>query len=251
MAKVHHEESSPGAKLRRFILLLDRSSRTKDRFALRPLLQQFGYNVCPAVTEREALEFIHVVVPSLIIVDTLQASADVYDLIARMKKEPGCANIPVMLISAPGTQNEEEMARRRVLTAYLRKPVQTEDLYRAVQRALERVPRQNIRIATCLKAVQGDVEGAEGYATELSERGMFFRTTVPQPVHAQLPVWIWTDDREIQLEAKVIYRSVFDEGTFRGPGMGMMFVNIKPDDQTYLRTFIQRHLRAGMQEGGQ
>jgi len=62
-------------KLRRFILLLDRSSRTKDRFALRPLLQQFGYNVCPAVTEREALEFIHVVVPSLIIVDTLQASA--------------------------------------------------------------------------------------------------------------------------------------------------------------------------------
>ena len=251
MATLGQEIFTSGATLRRFILLLDLKHRQKTPYALRPLLRQFGYNVCPAATLREAIEYIHVVVPSLIIIDTMQACDDVYEIIERMKQEPGCANIPVVLIAAPAMKKDEEIASRRLLTAFIKKPVQTEDLYRAVQRALERVPRQNIRIATCLKAVQGDVEGAEGYATELSERGMFFRTTVPQPVHAQLPVWIWTDDREIQLEAKVIYRSVFDEGTFRGPGMGMMFVNIKPDDQTYLRTFIQRHLRAGMQEGGQ
>jgi hypothetical protein len=31
----------------------------------------------------------------------------------------------------------------------------------------------------------------------------------------------------------------------------MLFVNIKPEDQTYLRSFIQRQLQAGMGEGGQ
>lgn len=251
MGTVRQEHSGTGEKLRRFILLLDQSRRTQDRFALRPLLRRFGYNVCPAVSEREALEYIRVVVPSLIIVDTAQASAETFELIARMKQAPGCADVPAILVSAPVLRSEEEMAKRRVLMAHIRKPVQSDDLYRAVQRALERMPRQNIRIATCLKAVQGDVEGAEGYATELSERGMFFRTTVPQPVHAQLPVWIWTEDRQIQLDAKVIYRSLSDQGTFRGPGMGMMFVNIRPEDQTYLRTFIQKQLQDGMQDGGQ
>jgi len=251
MATLGQEIFTSGATLRRFILLLDLKHRQKTPFALRPLLRQFGYNVCPAATLREAIEYIHVVVPSLIIIDTMQACDDVYEIIERMKQEPGCANIPVVLIAAPAMKKHEEIASRRLLTAFIKKPVQTEDLYRAVQRALERVPRQNIRVNTCLKAIQGDLDGVEGYATELSERGMFFRTTLTQPVDVRLPVWIWTEDRQIQLEAKVIYQSLYGEGTFRGPGMGMMFVNIKPEDQTYLRSFIQKQLQAGMHESGQ
>jgi DNA-binding response OmpR family regulator len=244
------EDLFPGATLRRFILLLDLNGGPKPALALQPLLRQFGYNVCPAATEREAMEYLRVVVPSLIIADALSASDAVFDLLVRMKKEPGCARIPVILVSPPAPREGEGMAPCRLLSAHLRKPVPVDELYLAVQRVLERVPRQNIRIATCLKAVQGDIEGSEGYATELSERGMFFRTTAPQPVHAQVPVWIRTDEREIHLEARVIYRSVHDDGTFRGPGMGMQFITIRPEDQTHLRTFIQRRLQACLREGG-
>jgi CheY-like chemotaxis protein len=245
------QATSMNVKLRRFILLVDLKHRSLTPYALRPLLRQFGYNVCPAATEREAMEYIRVVVPSLIVIDAMQASDDVYEMIERLKKERGCARIPVVLTAEPAAKEHEAFTRRRLLAAFIRKPVNTDDLYQAVQRALERVPRQNIRVTTCLKAIQGDIEGAEGYATELSERGMFFRTTFTQPVDVRLPVWIWTGDRQIQLEAKVIYQSRYGAGTFRGPGMGMMFVNIKPEDQTYLRSFIQRQLQAGMCEGGQ
>jgi hypothetical protein len=60
-------------------------------------------------------------------------------------------------------------------------------------------------------------------------------------------VRLWTEDREILLEAQVIHRSLFDEGSIRGPGMGMRFVSIKPDDQTYIREFILKQLKEGMQ----
>jgi CheY-like chemotaxis protein len=250
MAMIGQEGLFPGETLRRFILLLDLNGGPKPAFALQPLLRQFGYTVCPAAAEREAMELLRVVVPSLIIADTIHASDAVYDLLARMKKEPGCDRVPVILVSAAARRKDEDTARRKVLSAHLSKPVPAEELYRAVQAALERVPRQNVRIATCLKAVQGDVEGAEGYATELSESGMFFRTTAPRPVHAQVPVWIRTEEREIQLEARVVYRQAHDDGTFRGPGMGMQFINVRPEDRTYLRTFIQQRLQACTRKGG-
>jgi CheY-like chemotaxis protein len=222
-------------------------SGTEDRFSLRPILHQFGYNVCPAGAAQEAMDYVHVVVPTLIIVDAVQPLKDINDLIARMKQVPGCADVPVILISSLAAPKAEEQAAPGQISAFIRKPVQTEELYRAVQRAMEMTPRQNIRITTCLRAVQGDAGELAGFTTELSEHGMFLRTITPQPVHARVPVRLWTEDREILLEAQVIHRSLFDEGSIRGPGMGMRFVSIKPDDQTYIREFILKQLKEGMQ----
>ena len=245
MAVLHGDVLSTYTKLRRFIMLFD--SRTDDRFSLQPILHQFGYNVCTAGTAQEVMDYVHVVVPTLIIIDTAQPSEDVTDLIDRMKQVPGCAEVPVILVSSQAAKKADEKALGNKLSAFIRKPVQTEELYRAVQRAMERTPRQNIRIATCLKAAQGDEGELEGFATELSEHGMFFRTIAPQPVNSRVPVRFWTEDREIRLEAQVIHRSLFDQGSFRGPGMGMRFVSIKPDDQTYIREFILKQLREGTQ----
>jgi CheY-like chemotaxis protein len=245
MAILHGGVFPIHTRLRRFILLFD--NRTEDRFSLQPILHQFGYNVCPAGTAQEALDYIHVVVPTLIIVDAVQPSREINDLIAGMKQVPGCAEVPVILVSSLAPSKAEEQSTPGQISAFIRKPVQTEELYRAVQKAVESTPRQNIRITTCLRAAQGNAGELEGYATELSEHGMFFRTISPPPVNSQIPVRLWTEDREIRLEAEVIHRSLFDQGSFRGPGMGMRFVSIKPDDQTYIREFILRQLKEGMQ----
>jgi CheY-like chemotaxis protein len=245
MATLHVGTIPIHTKLRRFIMLYD--SGTEDRFSLRPILHQFGYTVCPANTPQEAMDYIHVVVPTLIILDTVEPLRDTNDLIARMKQAPGCADVPVILVSSFAPPKAEEQATPGQISAFIRKPVQTEELYRAVQKAMEMTPRQNIRITTCLRAFQGDAGERTGFATELSEHGMFLRTITPQPVNTRVPVRLWTEDREIRLEAQVIHRTLFDEGSFRGPGMGMRFVSIKPDDQTYIREFILKQLKEGMQ----
>jgi DNA-binding response OmpR family regulator len=193
------------------------------------------------------MDYIHVVVPTLVIVDTVHPSKERTDLIMRMKQVPGCADVPVILVSSRAATREEEHAMQEQISSIIRKPVQTEELYRAVQKAMEPTPRQNIRITTCLRVAQGDAGELAGLATELSEHGMFLRTITPQPVHARVPVRLWTEDREIHLEAQVVHRSLFEEVSLRGPGMGLRFVSIKPDDQTYIREFILQQIKEGMQ----
>lgn len=48
----------------------------------------------------------------------------------------------------------------------------------------------------------------------------------------------------IALEAEVVYDCTFDEGPFREPGMGMKFVEIKPEDQTFIKEFIRVDIAA-------
>jgi hypothetical protein len=95
-----------------------------------------------------------------------------------------------MLSGAPDPAMEER-ARKGEIAALLRKPVDTEALFRAVQAAMEKTPRRNIRIAAYLPAVLEDGgPAAEGVVSVLSEYGMFFRTLEPRALHARVPVSI-------------------------------------------------------------
>lgn len=242
MALVRKTGACGNAARRRLILLLDRSA--SKRFPVRPLLRQFGYDVCTAGTLDEALDCVRIVVPALIMVDAAGTEQDLAGLPGRLRQEPGCAAVPVVLLAAlpAGRQPYRDFA------AVLRKPFLTDDLYRTAQQATERTPRRNIRIATRLKAVQGDAEGVAGLATELSEQGLFFQTALARPARSRLPLWFWAGEREIRIEAEVLYRrSAAGDGTDREPGMGMAFVRIRPEDQRYLRAFILKRLRDGAQ----
>jgi hypothetical protein len=130
--------------------------------------------------------------------------------------------------------------------AYLRKPINVVQLYRTVEAAIEKSPRQNIRIITqVMVTLEDGLAGCDGQATTLSEHGFFFRTFVPRQIGARIPATVWIKDALIRLEAMVLYVIPFDEGLFQEPGMGMKFINISRPDRELIAAFIIEVLENG------
>ncbi len=230
----------------RFVLIIDAS--VDDRFVTGMLLQRFGYTICSAHTPEEAVEFMYVAPPAAVVSEGGAAGASLLD---RIKQDAHFTDVPVIILESSPDPILEARARRGDIAACLRKPVDAEALFRAVQNSVERTPRQNIRITTYLKARLGDdLPGAEGYVTVLSEHGLFFRTLEPRPEQARMPVSVERTGRTITLEAQALYSSSFDEGPFKEPGMGMKFTKISDDARALIRGFILEQIEAGIVRTG-
>ena len=226
---------------RRYVLVV--SSNVDDRFSMSMMLQRLSYNICTASTVEEAIEFMCVAPPSGILAEAGPTGSG---LLARIKKDPRFSEVPLILLSPPDRALEER-ARKGEFAACLRKPVDVEELYRAVESVIEKGPRRNIRIAANLKAkLEGQGAGSDGYATVISEYGMFFRTLDPLPANTRVPVDLEIKGRSIKIETVVLYSCSVDDGPFKEPGMGLKFSRIAPADQEHIRQFIREELTRGI-----
>ena len=211
------------------------------------LLQRFGYHVYAIHTAKEATRFVSEALPGLVIAEAGLARSARFGLLGTMKQGPGAAAVPVILVSMsldPGAaQQYHEAGYADVLSV----PLNAETLYRAVQKAIEPYPRQNIRVAVYLKAdLGGSPAGLAQYATVLSENGMFVRTTVTKPANTRLPVSLVIRDRTIKAEAVVLYSYGFDDYPLKEMGMGMSFVKINSEDRALIRSFIKDEIEKGI-----
>ena len=138
---------------------------------------------------------------------------------------------------------------RAGFAACLQKPVAAEELYRAVQQAVEPTPRSNIRIYTRLPVTVNGVAldcGGGECASVLSEHGMYIRTLAPSPVNTVIALRFTLNGRMIALEAVVLYGHRFGEGPFGEPGMGLKFLRTEPQDQQAIRQFIRNEITQGL-----
>lgn len=228
-------------RAKRYVLVVE--SNVDDRFTVSMLLQRFGCTICSAHSAEEALEFLTVAPPAAVVSEEGQTGTV---LLARIKKDGRFSDVPVILLTSLPDHALQDRVRRGEITAVLRKPVDAEAFYRAIQASIEKTPRKNIRIVAYLPAkLADDPAGGDGYVTVLSEYGMFFRTLEPRAVHAKVPVGITVKDRSIQVEAEVLYTCSFDEGPFNQPGMGMKFTKISDDARALIRNFILEQIGAG------
>jgi len=228
-------------RAKRYVLVVE--TNVDDRFMVSMLLQRFGCTICSAHSAEEALEFLSVAPPAAVVSEGGQYGVG---LLARIKKDGRFSDVPVILLTSSPDHALEDRVRRGEIAAVIRKPVDPEAFYRAIQASVEKTPRKNLRIATYLSAkLADDPAGEDGYVTVLSEFGMFFRTLEPRKVHAKVPVGITVKDRAISIEAEVLYTCEFDEGPFKEPGMGMKFTKISDDARALIRNFILEQIGAG------
>ncbi len=226
-------ESGSEARNKNYILTVD--GNVDDRFQTGMLLQRFGYNICTASSAEVAMDFMHVAPPAAIIAE----SSAGLNLLARMKKDPRFSGAPLILLTKMPDLDLDLRARRGDFSACLVKPLDVEKFYQAIQTAIEKTPRKNIRIDTSLPARLENVkEGGKGRVTVLSEFGMFFQTADPQPLHARVTVSFEVKARTIRADAVVLYSDALEASPFKAPGMGMKFVQISPDDQALIKSFI-------------
>jgi CheY-like chemotaxis protein len=230
-------------KRKKLVLVVDGNPR--DAHTTGMLLQNFGYSVSTVKSAEEALELISIVVPSLIVMEFILPGMNGIDLLGRLKQTPAFSALPAIIL----TSHPDPSGRTRCLASgcsvYLRKPAQPDELYRAVQSAVEPTPRQNVRVETFLKAsVDGSGTGAE-FVTMLSDQGLFVKTLHPKPAGTTHGVSFILNRKIIKVQAQVLYAYRFGEGPGKEPGMGMKFVTIEPADLAMVQAYVQSRVSAG------
>ena len=226
----------------RYILAVD--SDWNDRFTLSMLLQRFGYTVASTSSAREGVEFLCVAPAVAVFAESGPGGTE---LASRLRTDARFRDMPLILVSNGQDAGLEGRLLRGELAGVLRTPVSPDDVFLIVQKAIEKGPRENIRIPTALPAeLRGENGTLDGFVTVLSQYGMFFRTLEPLPVRTRVEVSISLGDRMMALRAEVLYIVSFEEGPFCEPGMGMKFVDIAHEDSALLRFFIHEQLGAGI-----
>ncbi len=245
------QKQAPGKDPKHLIVI---DGRPADLFGTGMLLQRLDYRVFTAGTVEEALQFMESARPSAIITEMIFKKMSGMDLLTRLKKEAATRNIPVIMLTRLKDPKIEQIAMIAGCAAYLRKPVEPNDLYRAVQLAVETTPRHYIRFNTYLKVVIGSGAAPKTSTTEfvtaLSENGIFIRTFRPRSANSLLPITIFLGNRKIAVRALVLYRVTGNGGSLKEPGMGMKFVEIADRDREFIRAFINDALTRDLGSAG-
>jgi CheY-like chemotaxis protein len=235
----------------RTILLVDGSASVLFYLAL--LLKRLEYKVVAARSAEEAFRMMEQALPSIVLTELSLPRMSGLQFLKQIKDTPRFKTIPLVVLTAEFDSGTEDACGRLGCSAFLKKPVEPDVLYRTLQSVSESAPRANIRLSTSLKVVVGDNSIIGGsarteYATAISEGGLFIRTLYPQPRNALTPLRIFIQDREIKAKAAVLYSYSPDAGSSQEPGMGMKFVELSGDDRAFIRAFIKEQLTAGIEK---
>jgi two-component system cell cycle response regulator DivK len=228
----------------RYLVVVD--GNTAELFTAGMILQRLDYTIFTAGSAEECLRIMGTSRPSAVITELLLPKMSGMDLLTRIKMDPRTKDIPVIVHTRMKDPKVEELSLVAGCASFLRKPIDPNTLYRAVQHAIEATPRHYIRLRTCLKVLVGDGANDQTATSEcvtaLSENGIYIKTSTPHPAQSVLPVTIYLADRKISVRAMVLYRVIGASGPLKEPGMGMKFVEISDADRVFIRNAIKEYL---------
>jgi CheY-like chemotaxis protein len=231
---------------KRYILVVTAGS--DDLFRISMQLQRFAYQVCTAQTAGQALNFITVALPALVITDLVLPDMSGLDMLRKVKGDVRTLPI-ILLLPDEDTHVEKRSIEIGGGVPCLTKPVQTEELYRMVQALLEATPRSYLRIPTTLPVTVNKVllDAALGeQVMNISENGLFVRMQKPPRRNEQVTVELNLNNDPIKAEAIVMHSRRAGEGPFREPGMAVRFTEIAPECREAIRKFIHDEVTRGI-----
>jgi CheY-like chemotaxis protein len=237
----------PFSRKSRYILVIE--GNTQELFTTAMLLHRFSYPVCTARNARQALDMVSVAMPALIVTDDVLPDMSGIDFMRVLGSNTHTFSIPVILILPPGGAGHGRGDIEIGGHLCLQKPVQLEDLFRAVQEAMEPTPRANIRIQTALPVTVNKVvfDGARGECvSNISSQGMYIRTIKHHRQNKKLSLQVTIDSRIINVEATVLYSRRRDSGPLPEPGMAVKFTRIADEDRDFIRQFIRDQVTRGI-----
>jgi hypothetical protein len=172
------------------------------------------------------------------------------DFFLMLKQSRRTASLPVVFMVPMSDAAAERQCYDNGAAGCITKPIQSEELYRVVQAIIEPIPRENIRIDTRSSvSLNNEPLGCpnDSCAIDLSEHGMYVPTYKPYPRDRRITVRFHIKDRTISAEGSVIY-SYSSLGQHREPGIGLKFVNIAPQDQEFIRSYIREEVTRDVNE---
>ncbi len=99
-------------------------------------LEQNGYKVLKAQNGEEALEIIKEKKPDLVLADIMMPRMSGFQMREEMNKYEDIANIPVIFLTAKGSQEDKEKGEKVGAVDYIVKPFNLTDLLKRIERAI-------------------------------------------------------------------------------------------------------------------
>lgn len=118
------------------ILVVDDDLGT--RLSIGDYLELSGYTVITADDGQEALTMVQKYHPDLIVTDIVMPRINGYELVRRVRQQPGYRLLPVILLTARTKTQERILGYQSGCDLYLPKPFELEELAAAIRNLLER-----------------------------------------------------------------------------------------------------------------
>lgn len=114
--------------------------------------------------------------------------------------------------------------------------------------------RKHERI-TCQMLINYGTEDSfkSDYIANISGGGIFIQTTSPIKLGSKIMLRLAFPNipRLIEVEGKVVWINEYIEGGTSTPGMGIQFMNLSDEDQTFVMNFIHNEKKEGDIENGE
>jgi len=114
------------------VLVVEDNEKSMKLF--RDLLQATGYTTLEAVSGEDAVALALASPPDLILMDVQLPGIDGVETLARLRREPRTASLPVLAVTAQAMHGERERLLAAGFDDYLSKPVDVAELLALVRR---------------------------------------------------------------------------------------------------------------------
>ena len=100
------------------------------------LMKQAGYQVRTATDGEAALEAIREDHPDLVLLDVMMPRKDGYEVCQTVRKDPGCKDIKIVMLTAKGREVEREKGLALGADYYITKPFATREVVDKIREIL-------------------------------------------------------------------------------------------------------------------
>lgn len=236
---------------RKIVLVVD--ARPLRQFYTSIFLQRLKYQVIMARTADDAMLFLGLTSPLIVISNYDLPQVNGLELLKRVKQDQRTRSIPFIVYTSNRSPEVRKACEEAGCSAFQCHPCSLEELYATIQKATQVKPRRFVRLSTALNVAVGDERQPGGPCndtiTAISERGMFVSTAVPLAIGEILPFTFYLPNAPgwiIRLEGQVLF-SHFGARKRNIPGMAVKFLRIGNQEREFIREFIKRELMEGIQ----
>lgn len=100
--------------------------------AIRFLLGREGWRVEMLANGASAFEVIRRAQPDLVVLDVMLPGRTGFEILADLRADPECADLPVLMLTARGQARDREMATKAGVSRFMTKPFSNAELLEAV-----------------------------------------------------------------------------------------------------------------------
>lgn len=128
-------EPSPGSPGHERILLVEDDPDSLELMG--QIVETAGYQVERVVTGFQALAKAADGRFDVVLLDVMLPGVDGFEVCHRLRRDPATADLPIILISAKGRDEDVETGNRVGANAYLMKPISRADLLAAIRKQID------------------------------------------------------------------------------------------------------------------